>query len=267
MPEIVPDDTFSDFIISQIMGNYLKREGRVGHKWHVSDLLFPRYAVMDRLYGRTPSRDDIGFFFTGEAYHEFLQKLLGKQDAEVRGEILDVLGTADYFDGNVLLEIKTSRKWTIPETPQEHYVEQVGYYCAIFGKIEARILIIFPTAGRKWDGSSSSTVEVRTWKLTFTDAEIADIKAKMASRVVDLNTALAAKNVSGLPACPDFKYGTIERDSEKKIYFLKIRCPYANAGYCDCGEEMRKELQRKNDARRIKPEQGIASRYKGHSGS
>ena len=172
MPTVVKDKAFEDFLIDLIMKNYQSRESRIGGKWHCSDLMFPRYAVLQRLYPKLPTREDVGFFLTGEAYHEFMQKLLGEKDSEVRGELLDVLGTADYFDGSTLLEIKTSRKWTVPDLPQEHYIEQAGYYCAIFGKTSARIAVIFPTAGRKWDGSASSTIEIVVWNVCFTEVEI-----------------------------------------------------------------------------------------------
>jgi hypothetical protein len=253
MPVVTPDEAFSDSLIDKIMRNYLEREPRTG-AWHVSDLMFPRYAVLSRLYGREPTRTDVGFFFTGEAYHEFLQKLLGKQNSEVRGELHNVLGTADYFDGDILLEIKTSRKWTIPEAPQDHYLEQAGYYCAIFGKTKARIVVIFPTAGRKWDGSSSSTLEIRTWSVEFSEAEIANIKKQMAAMVSALTRA-NDEGIASLPVCPDWKYGSIDRDAVKKIYFLNVRCPFAQEGLCDCGAELKKELIRKNEARRIKPEE------------
>ena len=260
MPIIKADDAFSDSIIKLIMDNYLGREGRTG-AWHVSDLMFPRYAVLSRIYGREPTREDVGFFFTGEAYHEFLQKLLGKKDAEVRGTLHGVTGTADYFDGTNLLEIKTSRKWTIPEFPQEHYVEQAGYYCAIFNKSLARIVVIFPTAGRTWGGANASTVEVRTWSVEFSDEELIGLRRMMETKVVFLEDAFKNKEVRNLSPCPSWKYGSVERDSEKKEYFIKVRCPFAQEGLCKCGEELEVECKRKNDNRRIKPDGEKTTRY------
>lgn len=260
MPIVTVDDAFSDALIKKIMDNYLQREPRTG-AWHVSDLLFPRYAVLSRVHGREPTRTDVGFFFTGEAYHEFLQKLLGVQNAEVRGELCGVLGTADFFDGDVLLEIKTSRKWTIPEAPQEHYIEQAKHYCAMFGKQMCRIVVIFPTAGRKWDGSAASTLEIRTWKVTFSQAELDAAIVETLALSRHLDEVLAGRAVlQTLAPCPDWKYGFIERDSEKKEYFVRIRCTFAQEGLCDCGESLREECQRKNDNRRVKP--SLAGRYK-----
>jgi len=261
MPLIQADKSFEQFVIDTILKNYQTREGRDG-KWHVSDLMFPRYAVFSRKYNRIPTREDIGFFLTGEAYHEFLQKLLGERDSEVRGELYDVLGTADYFDGSTLLEIKTSRKWTVPDKPQDHYVEQAGYYCAIFGKSVARILVIYPTAGRKWDGSASSTVEAQAWNISFSADEISGIKDRMKELTTLLDKARESGKVDSLPACPEWKYGSIERDKEKQEYFMKVRCPFAEECGHPCSDPLDEELERKNaNRRKPKVEKGLASRY------
>lgn len=251
MPTVTKDTGFEAYLIDLIMKNYETRESRVGGKWHVSELMFPRYAVLQRMLPKTPTRDDVGFFLTGEAYHEFMQKLLGTSDSEVRGESLNVLGTADFFDGDTLLEIKTSRKWTIPEMPQDHYVEQAGYYCAIFGKMSARIAIIFPTAGRKWDGSASSTVEIAAYNVVFAEEEIATIKQGMSSQTVTLDQALKDRNISNLPYCAEWKCGSVERDVEKQEYFLKMRCPYAKEKLCEGNPKLHEECQYKNDHRRV----------------
>lgn len=259
MPTITVDDDFSSSLLAQIRDNYLQREPRTG-AWHVSDLLFPRYAVLGRKFPRPPDKESIGFFFTGEAYHEFIQKLLGVHNSEVRGELCGVLGTADFFDGDVLLEIKTSRKWTIPEEPQDNYVEQASYYAAMFKKPTVRIVVIYPTAGRKWDGSASSTLEIKTWKLDFSENELNAKVVECYAMTKHLTDVMEGKApLDSLAPCPSWKYGAVERDSEKKEYFINIRCTFAKEGLCDCGEELRVECQRKNDNRRIKP---LSGRYK-----
>lgn len=263
MPTVTKDTGFEAFLIDLIMKNYSSRESRVNDKWHVSELMWPRYAVLQRMLPKTPTRDDVGFFLTGEAYHEFMQKLLGEKDSEVRGELLGVLGTADYFDGDTLLELKTSRKWTVPDAPQAHYVEQAGYYCAIFGKMRARIAVIFPTAGRKWDGSASSTVEIVAWSVSFTQGEIDAIKVGMERITFALSTALKGRDIRELSYCPEWKCGSVERDVEKKEYFIKLRCPYAIDKLCDHNKLLDEECQRKNDKRRDYPGKPVVahSRY------
>lgn len=254
MPEIAKDMAFADSVLDKIIQKYLSVETRSG-SWHVSDLMFPRYAVFSRITNHKPERDTIGFFFTGEAYHHFLQGVLGNENAEVRKELHGVLGTADFFDGDTLLEIKTSRKWTIPEDPQDHYITQAGYYCAIFGKPAAKILVIFPTAGRKWDGSASSTVEVVAWEVRFSPAELEAIKAQIHQEAEALDKAWKEKSpfdIKALKSCPSWKYGTVERDAEKKEYFINVRCPFtAMCPHDDCSKEVEDECKRKNENRRV----------------
>lgn len=254
MPEVARDQAFADSVLDKIVQKYLSQDSRAG-AWHVSDLMFPRYAVFSRITNHKPERDAIGFFFTGEAYHHFLQGVLGNENAEVRKELHGVLGTADYFDGDTLLEIKTSRKWTIPEDPQEHYLVQAAYYCAIFDKPSCKILVIFPTAGRKWDGSASSTVEVCAWEIKFSPQEIEAKRTQIKEESEALIKAWKTKSpfdIKELPSCPDWKYGTVERDAEKKEYFVNVRCPFvAMCPHEACSKPVENECVRKNAARRV----------------
>ena len=254
MPEVIKDDAFAQSVLDKIIQKYMSVEGRTG-AWHVSDLMFPRYAIFSRITNHKPERDAIGFFFTGEAYHSFLQGVLGNANAEVRKEIHGVLGTADFFDGDTLLEIKTSRKWTIPELPQDHYITQAGYYCAIFDKTAAKILVIFPTAGRKWDGSASSTVEAVCWEVRFSGQECEAIRASIKEEAAALDKAWKSKSpfdIRSLNSCPSWKYGTVERDAEKKEYFVNIRCPFtAMCPHEECSKEVTNECTRKNNSRRV----------------
>jgi hypothetical protein len=243
--EIKRDEDFSKQLLDKIYKHLTEGREDRSDKWHVSDLLFPRYAVLQRLEGVTPTATDVGFFFTGEAYHQMVQKVLGKEDAEKRMELFNVLGTADYLNDTILIEFKTSRKWTVPEYPQDHYVEQIGYYAAMSGKKEAKIVVIFPTAGRKWDGSGSSTLEVATWSVSWTESEIDAIKQRMQDRVQALDLALKTLDLSALPVCPDWKYGSIMQDRETKEYKVQVRCPFGHI--CKCFEQqMQSEADRKN---------------------
>jgi hypothetical protein len=256
MPEIMKDDAFAQSVLDKIVQKYLTQESRSG-AWHVSDLMYPRYAIFSRITNHKPERDAIGFFFTGEAYHHFLQGVLGDANSEVRKEVHGVLGTADYFDGDTLLEIKTSRKWTIPEDPQDNYIEQAGYYCAIFDKPSAKVLVIFPTAGRKWDGSASSTVEVVCWEVRFSGQEREKILTSIKEESDALDKAWKSKSpfdIKALRSCPGWKYGTVERDAEKKEYYVNVRCPFtAMCPHEECSREINEECARKNANRRVFP--------------
>lgn len=239
------DDTFSQDVLQKIYAHLTEgREDRTG-KWHVSDLLFPRYAVLQRLEGVKPTPEDVGFFFTGEAYHQMIQKVMGQSDSEIRLEKHNVLGTADFLNDELLIEFKTSRKWTIPEWPQEHYLEQIGYYAAMSGKTKARVVVIFPTAGRKWNGTGASTVEIATWVITWTLEELAAIELKMRETVILLDTAVKSFDLSPLPLCPIWKFGSIQQDPDTKKYEVKTRCPFAHI--CVCQQSaLQTEADKKN---------------------
>jgi hypothetical protein len=267
MPIIVPDEAYAAGVINKIMERYLSKEGRSG-KWHVSDMMFPRYAIFSRLTNRKPTRRDVGFFFTGEAYHEFLQKVLGDEFAEVRSELFNVLATADYFDGDTLLEIKTSRKWTIPEMPQDNYIEQAKHYCTIFGKPSAKILVIFPVAGRKWDGSASSTVEVVSWNISFSDKEIEENKLYLQDMVAKLDKAFTTRDkadIEVLMPCPSWKYGSLTKEVGKEArHVLNVDCEFAKMCPRGCETELIEEMTRKNGKLDGKSAKGsaLADRYK-----
>jgi hypothetical protein len=99
----------------------------------------------------------------------------------------------------------------------------------------------------------------------FTEEEITKIKADMEEYVEMLNDALSLKDISRLPFCQSWKCGSVERDSEKKEYFVKLRCPYAQERLCPANSELDTECQRKMDARRIVPDKkkgsGLTGRY------
>jgi hypothetical protein len=246
--QITPDPEFTQYLLDKVIDGYMHRNPRKG-KWHVSDLLFPRYAVLSRMVGHKPTRTDVGFFLTGEAYHAYIQKVLGKENAEVKGEAVNIVASADFFNGEDLIEFKTSRKWTVPNEPDPLYIKQARYYAVIFGQFKARIVVLLPTAGRKWDGSQSSTVELVSWTVLFSQEELDSTYSEMQELGTSMGEALASGDLSKLPLCPEWKYGTIVKVG--KEYQVEVRCPYATT--CRCAEEsLAIECQRKNDARRVK---------------
>jgi hypothetical protein len=219
--KVIRDEKYAKKIRQKIIDAHLldQREATPG-KWHVSDLLFPRYGYFCRVDGHVPTDEEVGFFMTGEAYHRFIQDVLGKEMAEQQGEYLNIIGTCDWLDKDVT-EIKTSRKWTVPKEPEDHYITQAGYYCVIFKRKRARILVIYPVAGRKWGGSQSSTVEIAAWTVEFSSADLEQIAQELEEIGGLLDKALKAKKHNGLPLCLLWKCG---REWKKE---LKL-CPFYN---------------------------------------
>ncbi len=213
------DNTYAEKIRKLIISDYEQRrkekEIKRQRKWHVSDLIFPRFTYFKEIYGWTPNHEDIGYFFTGEAYHRELQRILGVKYAEVIRELHGIVATIDHFD-TVLIEIKTSRKWSLPNDPEPHYVRQDGYYCAITKQKESKIVVIYPTSGREYKGKKSSTVEIRAWEVTFTDKDLAAIEFDMLETVRQLEAAIRRGDPSSLPPCPAWKCRSFVRGKSRK---------------------------------------------------
>ncbi len=66
----------------------------------------------------------------------------------------------------------------------------------------AEILVIYPTSGRTWMGRESSTVEIRSWKLTVPPDAQAEILRDMVEVKGKIIMALDAKNPNILPPVP-----------------------------------------------------------------
>jgi hypothetical protein len=203
--------------------------------WHVSDLIFPRKTYYDIMQGRKITDKAIGFWFTGVAYHTELQRILGNKYAEVEAKWESVVAHIDHME-EVLLEIKTSRKWTIPSTPSPHYTRQLGDYCAMTGRKSAKIVVIYPTAGRTYKGEKSSTVDIAAWEVSFSKAELEAIKEDMQQTIKEIEYAVKKKNPDNLPPCPkwlleDFKGAVAGKYDEDADYaspfnFVNLRVNY-----------------------------------------
>ena len=178
--------------------------------WHVSDLIFPRQTYYNIVQGRKVTDTAIGFWFTGKAYHAELQRVLGAKYAEVEAKWGSVVAHIDHLD-RVLIEIKTSRKWTIPELPAPHYIRQAGYYCAMTGKKQAKIVVVYPTSGRTRKGTKSSTVEVGAWELSFTAQDLKVIQADMNDTIRAIEGAVKKKDPGSLPPVPDWLLKDFDR--------------------------------------------------------
>jgi hypothetical protein len=214
-------------------GNALRDKEKV---WHVSDLVFPRKTYYDLMQGRKVTDKAIGFWFNGKALHAEMQRVLGNEYAEVAAHWENVVAHIDHME-KVLVEIKSSRKWTIPEQPSPHYTRQVGYYCAMTGKKAAKILVVYPTSGRTYRGEKTSTVEFMAWELTFTLKELDMIREDLRITISEIEKAAKKKSPNNLPPCPkwlleDFEGAVPGKYDEKADYaspfnFIDLRVQYA----------------------------------------
>ncbi len=202
------DDKYADYVRQRLIQTYTKeseesnRMREADRLIHVSDIVFPRKTYYQVMQGRKITDKAIGFWFTGKAYGTELQRVLGNQFAEVESKIEDFVAHMDYYDGLLIGEIKTSRKWTIPAQPAAHYIRQTAYYCAMSNKTRAQILVIYPTSGRTWKGQESSTVEIRSWALDVPDDAKKEVLKDMVMSKSAIIEALERHSPSGLPPVP-----------------------------------------------------------------
>src|SRR3972149_4706229 len=147
---------------------------------HVSELMAPRKAYWTRLLGERVTDAMIGLFATGEAFHLMFQHAAGMEFAEQKVRHCGVVGTQDLLppDGESA-EIKTSRKWTVPADPEPRYIDQITAYMAMQDIPIGHILVLYLTAGRKWDGKKASALELMSWQVELDAEERTEIRAQL----------------------------------------------------------------------------------------
>ncbi len=220
------DKAYEKKLLGQIEKKYLEEERAPDNKWHVSDVVFARKTVACKFFGCPLRSEDVGFFFLGKSVHSEMQRILGIDKAEVRKEKYGVIGTMDWV-GKDALEIKSSRKWTVPDHVESRYIQQAGYYAIVHDLNVILIPIVYPTAGRTWSGKKSSTVDTRVWRLTFTAADKKEILYDMRRTIEEMEQVIKTKDLDfkGLPPAPAWileRFGslvpTMDHFGDDKIY-------------------------------------------------
>ena len=202
--KITNDEDFASSVCQKLITEYAKTARAPDNKFHVSELLQPRQAFFTRRDGTQTTEADIKMFLSGTVFHEYIQRVLGNEFSEQQIHFDDdIVGTADW-NGDDLVEIKTSRKVTIPEYPQDNYVSQILKYMAMTKKLTAKILVIFFTAGRNWKGDKASVLEIKSWKVDATEKELQEELEKLKNTKANLIEATKTGDFSKLPLCYSF---------------------------------------------------------------
>lgn len=222
MPVITRNEKFESKIHEMMVEDLKKSgEGRDTTKIHVSDLLSPRLSYFKKIYGNPEvSEETLGYFISGTVWHKYLQNVIYKDSMiEKEGEYAGVIATVDAINEEVH-EIKTSRKYTVPDEPEERYIRQLMYYMAIFKKNTGVLLVIYFTAGRTVANNASSSLVFRAWKFEATDEELEEIREEVKDCSENLQKSLDTKEFHNLPLCPAWMCG--------KVYNGKIEslCPF-----------------------------------------
>jgi len=198
---VKPDNKYAQQFLKAVETKYKEEERPDDGKWHAGELVFPRAAYGAAIYGKKLTPKTVGFFFLGKAIHSEAQRIMGLKESEIRAEKMGVIGTMDW-KGKDAYEIKSSRKWTVPDWPEPHYVKQAGEYAVIHELNKIIILMILPTASRTWDGKKASTVEATSWTINFTPQIKKAIQYDMQRTIEELELAIKNEDPSDLPPSP-----------------------------------------------------------------
>lgn len=195
--------------IKQVLVDHINSDKREpDDKIHVSDLLAPRFAYYQITEGRVMRPEDVDMFIPGIAFHELIQKAYKKVNPEAIAEAsLELDGIVGHLDLLVkfVTEIKTSRKYTIPEMPDEKYVKQAKYYMVLAEVLEAYIVVVYFTAGRNPWKKKPSTLEIIAWKVDITEEERNDLYNEMLNTKESIETAVKLEKPGMLPLCEMFR--------------------------------------------------------------
>ena len=219
---------FADKVKQSLVDHMTKDRRESDDKFHVSDLLAPRFAFYAIGDGRVMRPEDVDMFIPGVAFHELLQKAMGTEYAEKVVELEDIVGHIDLLMSYVV-EIKTSRKYTIPEMPDAHYLQQAKYYMALSDKKIGYIVVIYFTAGRNPWKKKASTLEIVAWKIEMSQEELEKTRGEMLNIRNSIKEAVVINKPEILPLCQIWKCGQAYKGE------ITRSCPY----YSQCKPEGR----------------------------
>ncbi len=182
-------------------------------EFHVSDLLSPRKWYWKEHSPKEFTKKEVGFFLGGQAHHIIAEIILagteGKREHQatmVTPSGTTIIGTMDA-QRKVPLEFKTSRKWTIPEDPADHYIDQLLSYCVLTSSASGKVVVFYLTPGRKWDGKSATGPEVAAWNIEFTKEELESGKDHLVNTSDLCIEARENETPDILPLCDDWMCG------------------------------------------------------------
>lgn len=188
---------------------------------HVGDLLSPRFAYFCKKFGSPPLDDEtVGFFVTGQVWHKYLQEVIFSNDlAEKEVNCVGVVGTVDLA-GDEITEIKTSRKFTVPEVPDDRHIRQLTYYMAMERKLVGFLLVVYFTVGRAMANDSSSSLIFRIWRFDLTEEDCNSIVEEIKECKDNLQASLDTEDFHNLPLCEPWMCGKVKNGKVVKL------CPF-----------------------------------------
>lgn len=181
--------------------DYYSQRKRGDDEIHVSDLVTPRKAYWSRVKPKRTTYREAMYFLSGEVIHEGFQRILAGE-AEKKIQDLGVKGSRDLVWMGHRIEIKSSRKWTIPDLPDDSHIDQELSYLALENVKEGNILGFYICPGRTYSGGRVTIPEIRVWRITLSDKQVAKLRKQIVASRKALVTALKKRDPLKLELCP-----------------------------------------------------------------
>jgi hypothetical protein len=186
----------------------LTRAPRSQDKWHVSDLLYPRKAVLQRLWPKAMTDLQALYFTAGRAHHGILEYCLGPRKKHTRADAGEYTKHDIYFSPDLRMpypwEIKTSRSEYEPrdlEKGYEGYLKQLAQYQACMEEDRGGLLVFF--LGLREPGKWKRPA-IRFYQVLMNAKERATKIAWMKKMSALMSASQKTKKVTELPLCPDW---------------------------------------------------------------
>ena len=206
--KIVRSKEFERKILDK-MKEYLSRAPRSQDAWHVSDILYPRKSVLNRVFPQPMTDLQAMYFIAGRAHHGILEAALGPRKHHGRADAGEYFKHGIYYSPDLRQpwpwEIKTSRSEYEPkpenyEKRYDGYLKQLSQYQACMEDDRGGLLVFY--LGLK--NGRRKLPALRFYKVTMTPAERKKTIAHMKATSEAMTEAIKTKSVQKLELCPRF---------------------------------------------------------------
>jgi hypothetical protein len=217
-PAITRDAAIEERVVNGLKQTMMVEEAERLHKYHISDIMSQRQAVLKRKLGYRIDNTTALMFIAGQGHHVVIEKSFGEDELVL--EYHGVVGTVDMKLDGLLHELKTSRTYAIynPSTLPKSYPKQQRYYIAISdptaktGEGVIDVLHLCPD-GFDIDGRKNKDPVLRCYRVQYSDLDAA--RAEIDEGVKNMDAVLKGEMpFSKLPLC------------EECIAYKRKRCAY-----------------------------------------
>jgi hypothetical protein len=206
------NEQIEQFLLEEIqnkLGNNL-REGL-----HLSDFLSPKQSYWQRTKPVITSKREIIYWLSGKAHESVFLNVSNIQHGKAKqwndiwytpdAYLNVVLDAVEYKD--LLTEMKTSRRGFLvkegeEEKQYEHYLKQLGYYCAMENVTKSGLFVWYLTMMD--ENRRNTDPDYFFYNVDFTEEELITFRKEIIYLRSALMDALESNDPSALPDCKDW---------------------------------------------------------------